>query len=458
MLDLLARIERREKKLDKWLPPPRKKPNLLKRSRLIEQAYQRGGQLFLDAVRDRGCTYKHDQPLQLTNWLEEVCLLIGDLRIAHTYTTGPAQCGKTLSHSMLLAWLVSELRLDSGWFYAERSSMDANVPDQFRPLSEQWVDRLEEGGRTIRNEGDRKINERYQFGGVTAIFSYASTSRATQSRTGKAAAAGAGVSFTAHALFYEEKSQWPSGIDFSPRLEASLLPTKPIRELGTPGGGSGIEAGMAALDRYFYPHYECPNCGAVKPLDAKGCVLRLMAKRLPNGKVESTYLSPAGRPIDKGEVLTNGNIAAGWWHKNPESPIDSAYIACSECGHELSEETRLNAHMRCLQTGESARDYVAALPVGIPDKKLRIAIHLSPLTKATAYNQAAEIINKGLGHSAESSNADDWQQQILGHPSESSAANVTAQMIDACIAAPKPTTPKPQNPKTPLRIKIIEIS
>ena len=412
-----------------------------RRQETIECCYEVGGADFLERVRRYGWTYKPDIPLEFTPCFEELLLIIGDFRIANTYTTGPAQCGKTMAHVLLAADTVICLKLDTAWFYHRETSLNENVPGQFRPVADRYCDRVEQAtGTKVRRKGDRKINRRMEYGGYTAIFSFASTSRPTEKRAGKAAIDSAGVSFTGNLLINEERSQWPDGIDFSDRLEASALVARPERDLGTPGGGSGIEARMTGLDRYFYPHYQCPSCGAIAPLDPKGCLLRLMQRQSTTGQVITDYLSESGRPIEEGKYAQGpdaGKTGAGWWHTDPSNPVKSAYIGCSNCGHPLPEELRVNVHLHCTQTGQTALDFLAEIPPGIPDRKIRVGIHLSPLTRKRVINQAEEIILKGLGYDSISTNPDNWQQQKLGHPSTSGQSGVTEQMIRACVAAPR---------------------
>lgn len=402
----------------------------------IGELYRIGGKAFVNDVRLFGCTYKDDVPLDLTIAIEQLCLIIGDCRISNVCTTGPAQCGKTLSHTMLIAWLIINVGLDCGWFYAQHSSLNANVPDQFRPLAEQWCDRVEATGKKVRRRGDRKTNERYQFGKAVAIFSHANSQG--KSREGKAAVGNAGVSFTANWLFNDEFSQWPNGVNFAPRLTKSIFETRPNRDIGTPGSGAGIEAKMKDVERLFYPHYRCPSCGVVAPLDPKGCLLRLMSVRSVTGKESESYLSQAGRPIESGTIAGTETKSAGWWHKDPQNPVESAYIACSHCGHELSNDVRVKAWLQCLITGQTAPDYSESLAPGIPNRLIKVAVKLSPLAVRSSFNLASQIIEQGLGISENSISPDDWQQQVLGHPSESQSFAITPKILDVCINAPRP--------------------
>ncbi|MGI0485856.1 hypothetical protein ACN4EK_10495 [Pantanalinema rosaneae CENA516] len=255
-----------------------------------------------------------------------------------------------------------------------------------------------------------------------------STSSPTVRAGGKAAAGGAAVSFQADWMVLEERSQYPPGAaDPLPRrLDASMLPSRPIRELGTPGGGQGIEAELNDCDRYFYPHITCEKCRQMQALDPKGCLLRQTTQRDARGQAKVSYLSESGRPAE-------------WFHTDPDNQVETAFFGCQFCGHPIADEQRFNAEFRCRLTGVSARDFIASLPTGVPERPWKVAVHLSPLTRSTSTNLAAEIIKSGL----DATITHDWQQQRLGHPSEISATNITPEMLRVAMLAPKPSDRRP---------------
>ena len=424
MPSALARIQKQlaQSRIDRLLGDRINDPKQ-ERKLFIEAAYREGGKLFLSQVKLYGCNEKRED-LRIDPWYEEALLLIGDLRISHALTTGCAQIGKTLSHTLLMCWLISQGKINAGWFYATQSSMDLNVPEQFRPVVEEWVNRIEIAtGKKIASPSDRQLTSRWQVGGSTAIFSYVSTTKTTASRSGLARAGGAAVSFTANLLIYEERSQWPVGCaDPLPRrLDASCLPSKPIRELGTPGGGSGIEAELKLADYHFYPHYTCAKCGSTLPLDPKGCLIQAIVRRNALGQEEKGYLSESGRP-------------AKWFHAHENEAVDSAYIGCSRCGHPIPESDRVNAWMQCLRSGITAKEFIKSLPPGVPSVSYRVGVHFSPLCRRSSTNLAADIIRSGL----ECSDTTDWQQQRLGHPSENQIAGLTQEIISNAIGLPVP--------------------
>ena len=334
----------------------------------------------------------------------------------------------TLGHNLLLADVLVTGKLDTGFFFATRDSRELNVPQQQRPVAERYSEAIEKDtGTQIRQRSDRKLASKYQVGGVTANFSYLSTSAGSQNKSTLAAAGGAAVSFTANVVFVEEASQ--TGREAKeivmPRLLASKIPTKPRRDLGTPGGGSGIEADMSDCTHEFYPHYHCPHCRKHLPLHPIGCLLRTIKRKNKSGKTIETAFTESGRPVL-------------WWRHDEGDQIRSAFIACSECGGELPEKTRLNARYKCLRTKLWLREYLQSLPVDDPgacaNLRHKVGIHISPLTRKTLGNLAADLIDRGL----RASKPADWQQQQLGIPSEIAVTGVTIEMLKKALAAPKP--------------------
>lgn len=390
------------------------------RHQFIEGVMKTGGKGFVERVRRYGATDK-GEPLRMPPWFVEYLELLGDFRVHHILTSGAAQIGKTAAHSLLMADTVITGKLNSGWFYASRDSRDLNVPEQFYPVVVHWLEKLmAETGQQIGQEGDRQSTSRYQVDGTTAIFTYANSSKASPSRAGLASAGGGVVSFTANMLIFEERSQWLPGTQDQPprRADASLIPTRPIRELGTPGAGLGIEVEIERSQYWFYPHYTCDKCGKTAPLDPKGCLLRQFQRKEISGKIRQVYLSESGRPVE-------------WWHQNPNEPLDTAYFGCSHCGHPIRDEQRDRAWFQCRRTGVRLRNFLDDLPPTTGRRK--VAICLSPLCRMTKNNLAAELIRGGV----ESSRAEDWQQQALGHPSENTTNSITLDMLRAAIAAPK---------------------
>jgi hypothetical protein len=222
----------------------------------------------------------------------------------------------------------------------------------------------------------------------------------------------------------EERSQWAPGTadPLARRLDASCIPTEPIRDLGTPGAGAGIEHEIKSCDRVFYPHYKCPHCGTIKPLDPKGCLLKPTLRRDSFGRETYGYLSESGRPVE-------------WFYKDANKPIDSAVISCSHCGGELTANIRESAWFQCCNTGITLKQYQQELNKLdiLKSKRHKIALILSPLLRSSSQT-GAKIIRAGI----EYLDSTDWQQQMLGHPSENLRVSLTFANIEECIGLPVP--------------------
>ena len=398
-------------------------------AQFIESHLLKYAEEFVERLEKYGVTEK-DEPLKLSNWIKEFALLVGDLRIATVITTGNAQIGKTLINSLLLVDFLIFVGLNTIWFFPTKQQVDLIVPEQQQKILDYYLKNVERDLRNklgteinLRQKNDRQLTSRLQVKGNTAMFSYASTSGKdhTNTKKGLATAGGSATSVSASLLFIEERSQIsPDAVAVLPRrLDASRLPLPYVREVGTPGSGLGIESAFDTASHHFYPSVTCPHCKENIFLSPKGCLLN----EVNDGK----YLSDFGRPIN-------------WFHYSKVDPIYSAYIGCSKCGSEIPDEVRFNATFRCLKTGTSLQEFRASLPQSVDDlvrlKQDSVIIHLSPLVKHTQYNLAASIISNGKN----SHSVKDYQQQMLGYPSENDVFMVTHDMIKRAIKNKPPTT------------------
>lgn len=368
------------------------------KSKFVDECYEVGGANFVEWLRKNGVN-EQGEKLKLRAWHLEYAELIADMRVAATFTSGASQLGKTLIHTLFLCYCLKEGRINALWSYDLRESRDIQVPSNFRPIAEKIAPKS-------KNSNDTRNTGLYQINGATAQFVYVSTSKRKTNDDGTAAAGGTVVGVSRDILFREERSQYPPGAGdpLTSRLKAGRLPSRPERDIGTPGSGRGIEEEIEKAEYHFYPHYTCPSCGVSAPLHPKGCLLK---------KVDGKYLSPSGRPID-------------WFQKDGE-----AYFGCSECGSEILDKIREQAYFKCLKTGITLRDFLSKIPKGIPRKRVSVGVSLSPLLRIQQTNLAQEMIVEGLSKE----NSEDWQQQTLGLASESSDNNVTLDMLKAAIGA-----------------------
>lgn len=388
------------------------------RQTFIDNCFLHGGKPFVEAVRKWGCNEK-EEPINLLPWYEEYLEAIGDFRLGFTMTTGSSQVGKTLGHTLLLCYCLTEGHLNTLWSYDQQTSRDIQVHSNFRPVIVGWLRNRKI--KTKRSAGVQN-NSQYQVLGSTAQFTYVSTNQ-TQTKDGTAAAGGGNVGVSRDILYREEKSQYlaGSGDPLVRRLDAGRIPTRPIRDIGTPGGGQGIEADIKNAQYNFYPHYQCVECEAIKPLDPKGCLLKAATREDLSGNKYQSYLSESGRPLD-------------WHHSDPKDAIATAYFGCSACGAKIPDESRRTAWFQCLKTGIRLRGFLDSLPKEIPNQPYSVGIQLSPLLRIKKTNAAAEIVEEG----GRTYNTTDWQQQGLGHPSETQTTNISLEMVTNAIALPKP--------------------
>lgn len=374
-----------------------------------------GAKLFVEDLRQYGVT-ERGEPLVIRPWFAEYARLIADMRIGVTYTSGAAQTGKTLAHTLLICWLSANRKLNTIWAYAQERTLNRCVPLQFKPTIEAWLKR-----NGITPDKGSRNNLVYMVPGGTNIFTYVSTSASSENKSGGASAGSSVVSVSADVAFLEERSQYPSGADapVERRLDASRLSRHPIRQLGTPGHGKGIEEEIEKADYHFFPHVVCSGCGERIALNPKGTLLKPHTEELPTGEKKISFLSPSGTPLN-------------WFFHDPNNQEKTAYFGCPHCETEITKEQRLDARFYCIKTKVGLTELLDDLPD--TGNRLKIGIIISPLLRDTKYNLAAELIRGGL----ETTNPDDWQQQRLGLPSETGNTSVTLEMVERAIRSPAP--------------------
>ena len=399
-----------------------------KRDDFIQEKWQSGGHGFLERVKKYGHT-EDGSLLVIDPWLEELLELLGDFRVGHTVTIACSQLSKSLSHVLLACDTQTSGRLVFAYVFDKKQSLSNAQPTQFKPCLDHWIAAMVPDGVSFNRDRDVMSQTRHMVGGVNSIFTYASTSDQTQrGAQGKSAVGSAAASFKTDVIFYEERSQWPVGASdvFYRRLDYYRIDSKPVRELGTPGSGLGIEMEIKGADHHFYPHFKCDECGTVSPLDPFGCLLKPFSRTDSFGQLSEAYVSESNRPVV-------------WFHKDEANPVESAYFGCPNCGEEIGESTRLGARFQCRNTGVTLRKFLDGLPEGIPEKRYKCVIHYGPLMRRTKINLAADLIRNGL----EMTDASDWIQQGLGHPSEAGTSALTIPILTRAINAP-PASRKPE--------------
>jgi hypothetical protein len=89
--------------------------------------------------------------------------------------------------------------------------------------------------------------------------------------------------------------------------------------------------------------------------------------------------------------------------------------------------------MICRNTGQTAVEFLDSLPPNTTEKRWKVGIHLTPLTRRQS-DLAESIINTGMT----AATTKDWQQQMLGHPSETDSAQITLEMLNLAMKTPPP--------------------
>ena len=379
---------------------------------LRQQAYLRESLRYSGAIAavDRIFVYGRNESgeaLANSAWFRDQLRLTADLRLRHVLTTGASQVSKSLGNYLVAIDALVNGQINLGWFYASRQSMHNQQPDQFQAMIGYW---LENSGQ--RSQTQRESVTRYSVDLATANFSYANSS--SEGTRGGAAEGKEQASFQASMLFLEERSSWKSTVDVTPRLGASRILSKPIRELGTPGAGLGIERAMLEAAHVFCPGLHCPHCDRLTYLDPKGALLKAVED-------ERTH-----RPRwfnARGEIMD-------FW--SSDGTPGGAYVACLNCGGSIPREAIAHCRLYSRQTGQLAEQWQTSLPDGeiFGDT---IAIYLSPLLRwpSDPY-RVVELVSEGLSPG----NSSIYQQNKLGHQSETDAAGVTLADLDHLTTLP----------------------
>jgi hypothetical protein len=372
-----------------------------------------GGRWLVDATIKYGVN-EHGSPLRLNPPMLEALELIGDFRVAKTYTTGAAQVFKTLIHWQLVSALITIGRKNFAWIYPQVSTIIALVPGQFKPIIAKWEKAL--GVAKKASPTDSKSTKIHQsaYGGGRFAAANNPTS-ASKERDGTAVANTNVVSFSSDLAIYEERSQYTakSADAIRRRFLQSRIVTRPERQLGTPGNGGGIEREVANADYDFHPHVYCSGCGKLSNLSPLGWLF----KSVWTEELGDHYFDEARRPIS--------------WHKNSEG---RPYFGCPHCSHPITKQERLQAHFRCIKSGQSLRDVLDGLPKAVPTEIISAGITLSPLLRDSGIDPAKDLVEKG----ASSDNIVDYHQQELGIATANSDNGITIAHIEKALATPIP--------------------
>jgi len=387
-----------------------KRDNFLqKRKKSIKKLTAGDSSDFIKFLEKKAVNEKGEK-IEIFPWISEYASLISDARISQVSTTGAAQIGKSLLNALLKTWLVGDCNLNCLYVFATQGALNRMVDIQFKPLYDIF----------LKDKKETKNKQTIQANGGTGIFSYAGVN--SRNTEGRAAASNQIISFSCDWVFCDERSQYSPGMvdPIYRRLDNSRFPSKPIRFVGTPGSGQGIEKEIENNDFNFYPYTTCKSCKTEIKLDPFDLLFKSKVITDENGKEKETFLSETGKPLD-------------WHFENQNEPVASSYLACPHCHNKIDDDSRLNhSFFKCLNTGKYLMDFISNFK-NENNKRIKAGITLSPLLRKSSLNLPQEIIQSGL----DSSNPIDWQQQKLGIPSQGQSSCLTVAQIKNCIGLPE---------------------
>lgn len=347
---------------------------------------------FAKRLQFYGCTERGGE-LLLNPVLIEASKLISNLSIPHLAITGNARGSKTLLSTLFMLDAPLFTGCDTLTVYPTEALRDKVTPTYTRPLRQKyWKNLGYEKKPEFENSNYSAANGRYLY------YSYAKGSGKGSADLAEVPSALTAIG--ADILLVDEASQIPDPSIAFRRVEKSRLPHPIIREIGTPGGGGGIERRMNNASIYFYPHYTCPHCGNEDTLSPLTCLI--------------TELDVGDRPTK-------------WFYEGSRMSVQNAVFRCRNCENILSEHTRQNAYLKCTKSGMTMTD-LNDVDLSCHDV---ISLHFSPLMKVQN-NLARRLIHQA---SAGSNIADYWQQ-VLGFPSRRTTKQYTEEMLLASTRPP----------------------
>lgn len=350
----------------------------------------RGAVLATEIILKYGRT-EQGHILRTPKWFRQQVRLTADNRLRHVLTTGASQVSKSLVNYLCAIYDIIN-GINIGWVYASFKSLCNQQPAQFQAMVKYWAQPLD-----IRRESIF----RFQVGRATANFTSANSM--SEAKSGGAAEGKEQNSFQASKLYHDEKSSWKGNVDMTPRLGASQIKAKPVRENGTPGAGAGIEKLINRAEHNFEPGVICPHCGELSWLHPLGNLLK--SKVLDN--------DPKNKPVyfsTRGEILD-------WWGTK-ENP----FVACTHCHQDITSEIA-NCELYSKQSKQSVDEFLDELDTDVYYPS--VSIYLSPLlTVPNDPYRLRDLIQDGINPESPLI----YHQNKLGIESRFSSNRITSGM------------------------------
>jgi hypothetical protein len=371
--------------------------------------------LFIDDMRQYSKT-EFGGDIRWSPALYEILQLLSDFRVDEVYTSGIAQYSKTFSHSQLCSWLSQRANIRTLWAFPSQTTMLKLQPQQHAPILNLWT----KANKIKPSQSTGKQNvTTYSVGAGVANYSF--------NKVGSAAGAAAGssaVAVTADVLFVEERSQWqPAGSDkvFHRRIDNGILREInkfPIRVLGTPGSGAGIEKDIKDAKHNFWPYAKCPHCEDTITLTPLGCLFKKVVTKNKDNSLIERYFDETGLPLD-------------WHHKDPDDPVRSAYFGCSSCGELLPDDLRQKAKFHDINTGMTLDEFLTSyVPSVWREETLTVGIWGGLLFRDQPGTKLAPAV---VGGAQDVTGMADYLQQRCGIPGDVIGGSITRENIKSAI-------------------------
>lgn len=365
------------------------------RDRAIADWYREGGQYFIDWVKKYYRTHRGEKVKWEEPFTEEVYLLFGHPWTESILIEKAAQQGYTEILVAYTAFALAGIRISIGVGFEQQNKQFILVGERFQKAFDycEEIQRLnkERRDRTRREDTDNKSV--MSVGGVECYFFFA---RFPQSNDNADQTPAVLRSNPMQSVLGDEYGLWSPGVAdvAKARMEATFLPSKPIRRGSTPSyEGSFFDEEVKAAKHLFQWHCTCPSCGQDQFLDPYGNLLKPVAIENDAGFQEIRYFSRMGRPLE-------------WFSHDPDNPEETAYVGCSHCGEELPWEAIAAGYFRDRKTMIPLREYCKGRTLVKEDVALRMPKLASRLGKAS------DLIFT-LNHTKKPSDA---IQQMLGKP------------------------------------------
>lgn len=299
------------------------------RAKAIEQWYSEGGDYFLQWVDSNYRTHDRSKLDLSEKWYRDFLRAFGHPLIERIITQKGAQVGYTEAAIAYTGFCLAELRIPVAYGVERQMKLRDIVGPRVQPSfkTNEQMQRLSEEYASIQQDIDTKTRN-ITIGGIPVTFFYATVAgSSTQTREASSSLS----TFTAWSVVADEIELIPrKALEVIPgRMEASPLPTRPVRFGSTPGRSGGtVDTLIKESGILFKWHITCPHCGAVQELNPRGNLLKEVEIEI-QGRKESRYTDLLGRPLD-------------WFchdRSSLETKIATAYIGCRYCSQSLPTES-----------------------------------------------------------------------------------------------------------------------